>query len=535
MKTQIFNITDLKEISEFKNLFTTQPVDDLIYSMKQEGQLVPIHITSDGHIIDGYRRVQALNSLGLSTILVTIREKKPTIYDRILLNQYRIKTTEDQIMELKFLFKKFPKSQGAKSTNGEVYRRDELISGGLNCRFKGDKVISKLENIISYDLPGDILLKGILEKGWKVDTCNDFISTNHKKDLRGNYGFTKRLVDGQISVSEANKFITEMEGLSKGANNITFKIPERGSIYNMNCIDLAKLDEHHSSVDLIFTSPPYYKLRAYQSNEPYQLGHERTAKEYCENLANIIQGLVPVLKKSANVMINIGETYFEGKGYGIPFLLQQAIQNNTSLIYHDTLIWSKPNPKPQNESIKRPINNVEYILWFVVNSKEAKYNLLKYPDENRSPKLTKGARDIDQFGNVYRGNLTISKPYRKIFSHLQQQEIENIIKCTVGQNHEIFKISSSGHPAIMSTMLPVVPILMTTNETDCVFDPFAGSNVVGRVAQLLNRRSLSTELSHMYYSIGCEMLREGVAEYSPKDLSFINQNVYEKSIITCAA
>lgn len=534
MKTTNFKIADLNEIPEFGNLYSEQPVDDLITSIKLEGQLLPIQITLDGYIIDGYRRVQALKSLGAEDVLVTIRHIKPMIYDRILFNQYRIKTLADQVMEVKYLFKKFPKKQGIKSPNGESYKRDELIAAGLNNRFKGDKVIKKLEEVIKNDLSGDVLLKGILEKGWKVDTCHDFLTDKKPKDIAGNYGYTEKLVTGDISVVDANNLIKQMHDLERGVET-TFKIPEKGCMYNMNCLDVAKLEEHKSSVDLLFTSPPYYILRKYQNGDPNQLGHQKTAKEFCEDLAMIINGLMPTLKSTANVMINIGETYDEGVGYGIPFIMKQAIEEHTPLIYKDNLIWSKPNPKPQNESVKRPINNVEYILWFVVDVKAAKYKMLTYPVEGKKPKMSKGARDIDKYGNVWDKNVSVSKPYGKIYSHLQQQEIEKIINCTVGQNHEVYKISSEGHPAIMSTMLPIVPILMTTDEGDTVFDPFGGSNVVGRISQLLNRRSITAELSPKYFKIACKMLEEGVAEYSPKELSLIQDLVYNNTNIAEAA
>lgn len=534
MKTTTFKIADLKEIPEFGNLYSEQPVEDLIASINMEGQLLPIQITEEGYIIDGYRRVQALKSMGVEDVLVTIRHIKPMIYDRILFNQYRVKTLADQVMEVKYLFKKFPKKQGIKSANGESYKRDELIAAGLNNRFKGDKVIKKLEDIINNDLPGDVLLKGILEKGWKVEPCHDFLNDKQPKDIAGNYGYTERLVKGEISVADANKLIQQMNDLDKGVET-TFKIPEKGCMYNINCLDVAKLEEHNSAVDLLFTSPPYYILRKYQNGDPNQLGHQKTAKEFCEDLAKIIKGLEPTLKGTANVMINIGETYDDGVGYGIPFMLKQAIEEHTSLIYKDILIWSKPNPKPQNESVQRPINNVEYILWFVVDVRAAKYKMLTYPVQGKKPKMSKGARDIDKNGNVSNKNISISKPYGKIYSHLQEQEIEKIINCTVGQNHEVYKIYSEGHPAIMSTMLPIVPILMTTDEGDTVFDPFGGSNVVGRMSQLLNRRSITAELSPKYFKIACKMLEEGVAEYSPKELSFIQHVVYNNTNIAEAA
>lgn len=536
MKTEQVKITDLKEIPEFRSFYTPQPIDDLISSLKNDGQQMPIQITEDGYIIDGYRRYDALKANGEKDVYAIVKRIKPILYDRLLMNQYRIKTIADQIQEIKYLYKKFPKRQGKKDPNGEKYVRDEMISAGTNGRFKGDKVIKKLEEVIQKDLPGDLLLKGILEKGWKIDPCHEFLTQNMKVDKDNNYGYTERLEKGEIGVVDANKLIGQMHELSKGVD-YTFTIPEKGNTYNMNCVDVAKMEEIQKSVDLLLTSPPYFILRKYQNGDPDQLGHEDTAQKYCDDVAKIIGEMVPTLKETANVMINIGETYDDGVGYGIPQMLKQSIENNTTLIYKDTLIWSKPNPKPQNENILRPINNVEYILWFVVNPKKAKYIMLTYPVEGKEPHLSRGAKDVDKDGKIWDKNLSISKPYGKIYTHLKEQEIREIIECSVGKNQDVYKICSEGHPAIMSSMLPVIPILMTTDEGATVFDPFSGSNVVGRMALLLNRRAVSAELSKKYYEIGCGMLKQADKDFDKVSLGFINSVVHQDNdqIIKTAA
>jgi DNA modification methylase len=80
----------------------------------------------------------------------------------------------------------------------------------------------------------------------------------------------------------------------------------------------------------------------------------------------------------------------------------------------------------------------------------------------------------------------------------------------------------------MSPMLPVCPILMTTDEGDTVYDFMAGSNVVGRISQLLNRRTLSTELSDKYFKVGCRMLDKSIKEFNRVDLDIINDIAYRR-------
>jgi DNA modification methylase len=79
----------------------------------------------------------------------------------------------------------------------------------------------------------------------------------------------------------------------------------------------------------------------------------------------------------------------------------------------------------------------------------------------------------------------------------------------------------------MSEILPVIPILMTTDENDLVYDPFAGGNTVGRIALLLNRNYLGTELSSHYHKVGCKVLKNTFEEINYEDLEMIMSEIYE--------
>ena len=525
MKIIETNISDLKEIPEFRNLYETQSIEELIESYKTDGQQSPIHITKDLEIINGYRMVDAVKAAGGKTILAIIVSGTPDIHTRIILNKYRVKTPGDHLREIREVFKKYPKRQGQRSSGSEPYNRPKLISGALNGRWKNDVIQSKLEFIINNDLEGDILSKGIVEKNWKVDTCYEFLKNKIGIDTKKNYGFTKDLVVGKYSVSEVNKFIDQRLALDNKHKH-TFIIPKKANSYNMDCRKLSELDEFRKKVALILTSIPYWDLRNYKVGADRQLGQEETKEEFGKNIASYFNELIPTLDETSNVIVNIGETYKDGVGQGIPFLVKDYIERETPLIYKDTLMWSKKNPRPQGESVQRPVNSIEYLFWFVVDPLKAKYNLLTFPVEGKSPRITGGVRDMASSGNQPKKRKSIIKNYGKLKSHLKEQEVENIIISSVGKNHDIFKISEVGHPAPMSPMLPVTPILMLTDEGDLVLDPFGGSNVVGKVALELNRRYVSTEISKEYFDIGCEMLNKGHENYDREGLDSINSLIF---------
>lgn len=525
MKIINVNISNLKEISDFKTLYEGQSIDELIESYKTDGQQNPIHISEDYEVINGYRMVEAIKAAGGKTVLAMIIEGKPDIHKRIILNKYRLKTSNDQIREIREVFKKYPKRQGQRVTEDEPYDRSQRISGSLNGKYKNDVIQNKLEYITNNDLEGDILSKGIVEKGWKIDTCYVFLTEKMDIDLKNGYGFTASLFVGKFTVTEVNKFIDQRLALDK-KHEFSFVIPEKANSYNMDCVKLSELPEFKGKVGLLYTSIPYWDLRNYKIGKERQLGQEETKEEFGHNIASFFDKLTPVLNESSNVIINVGETYKNGVAQGIPFLIKEFISRETSLIYKDTLIWSKKNPRPQGEDVKRPVNSIEYLLWFVVDPKKAKYNLLTFPVEGKVPKITGGVRDVSSNGSQSKKRKSIIKNYGKLMSHLKEQEVEDIIITSVGKNHDIFKISEIGHPAPMSPMLPVTLILMLTDEGDLVCDPFGGSNVVGKVSLELNRKYLSTELSKEYFDIGCEMLIRGDESFDRDSLDTINKMIY---------
>lgn len=540
MKTGNVKISDLEEVQELKQYYTHQSIDELATSINVDGGMrTPIVVNEQLVIIDGFRRVEAMIQLGKESIDVLIDDVEPTIFERIIRNMYRTKTTDDHVKELKSVFEKFPKKMGQKNKEGKVYNRIEEISKALNKKYSGKDTITKLEFILNNDIQNNTLSKGIIEKNWKVETTHEYLTKWKLIDLDNKNNYTDELIKSNINISDAIKFIKEEYKLTTEYKD-SLIIPDKCYSFNIDCVEMSKMTEFENSIDLILTSPPYLNLRKYDTGQQNQLGHEKNKNEYCKNIAKIFSELYPTLKKTANVIINIGESFNEGCGLGIPQLLKYYIETETKLIYKDQLLWSKSNPKPQNETIKRPINNIEYLLWFVVDPKVAKYNLLTYTKPGKKATKCSGVKDVSSNGEVQKRNKSISKPYSKIYSHLKEQDIANIIALKTCKNFDVYNISSKGHPAIMSPLLPVIPILMCTDEnTDekksIIYDPFSGSNVVSRIGQLLNRTTISTEISKEYFSIGCKMLENSIKDFNREELDIINQIIYEEETYAVAA
>lgn len=160
------------------------------------------------------------------------------------------------------------------------------------------------------------------------------------------------------------------------------------------------------SVHCIVTSPPYYSLRDYGVDG--QIGLENTVEEYVTSLCNVMDELYRVLRKDGVLFLNLGDTYYSGKGasqgkdlkshkrrfglrpvdksgglganierksiIGIPWRV--AIEMTARRwVLRSPIIWHREKALP--ESVKdRPRRSYEYIFMF---AKDRKYYFNRQP------------------------------------------------------------------------------------------------------------------------------------------------------------
>ena len=525
---------DIIDNEEVKNFYETQ--DSLLNEIKESimtnGLKSPLVINKENMLLDGYIRKQALIDVGkgIEEIDVFVCDSESSINDYLIRNSGRTKTDNDILKEWKYIFfKKYQKRQGRKRNGEPEGTYAENVSRDLGGRFKDDETINKIGFCLKNDLPNNSISKGIIKGTVSPNNGYEFLRNYQPIDIEKKYGITEKVQSGEITVQDGIKLIKSMDELDETYKG-SFVIPDKVNSYNIDCVEIENYEKHIGTVDLVFTSIYYWLLRFYEVGDLNQPGHQEQKEEYCKEIARIINKIKLTLKESGSLMINIGDTYINRVAQGIPFMLIDFISKETGLIFNEMLVWSKKNPKGNGgaDDKNRPTNNVEYILWFVVDPKKAKYRKLTYKTEDSKPSISKGHKDVDNKGNIAKKTVSLSKGYKKIYTHIEEQTVENIIKTSVGKNHDVYNILEDAHPAIMSPMLPVCPILMTTDEGDTVYDFMAGSNVVGRISQLLNRRTLSTELSDKYFKVGCRMLDKSIKEFNRVDLDIINDIAYKR-------
>ena len=91
-----------------------------------------------------------------------------------------------------------------------------------------------------------------------------------------------------------------------------FKI---NKIYCDDCLLMLK-EFPNSSIDLVITSPPYYKQRDYGN---MGIGNEKTVDEYVVNLINVFKECVRVIRPTGTVVFNLGDKYIDGSMLLVPY------------------------------------------------------------------------------------------------------------------------------------------------------------------------------------------------------------------------
>lgn len=259
-------------------------------------------------------------------------------------------------------------------------------------------------------------------------------------------------------------------------------------------VQLQKLIDAKVLVDCIVTSPPYYGQRDYGVDG--QIGLEEHPSEFIDKLVEIFQLCREVLSDTGSLWINIGDTYWSGKGahkskeakqearrFGlrpqdrpgdgkwarpkqlllIPHRLAIALQDNGWLVRNDN-VWVKPNPVPDQVRDRCSMSH-EYVF-HLTKSRWYYFNRLPVGREMSS-------------GSVLPPLDTWEVPPSS---------------------------GNGGHKASFSAELVQIPILATTPPDGIVLDPFNGSGTSTIFARSHSFRSIGIDISKEYCDQAAEAL-----------------------------
>jgi DNA modification methylase len=257
---------------------------------------------------------------------------------------------------------------------------------------------------------------------------------------------------------------------------------ELNKLYNENCLDtMAQMPDNF--IDLVVTSPPYNEIRNYKG---YNFDFNKTASE-----------LYRTLKTGGTICWIVGDSCTNGSESGTSF--KQALHFiELGLKLHDTMIYEKSGFS--SPSYNRYHQVFEY-MFILVKDELKTFNPIKDRKVlwNSWGKRTRRMKD---------GTLKITKDYNGKIGRSSMRY--NIWKYTTGGcNQSSADNIAYEHPAIFPEKLAGDHIVSWSNENDLIYDPFAGSGTTLKMAHLLNRKWLGSEISPDY----CEIINKRMKPY----------------------
>lgn len=254
------------------------------------------------------------------------------------------------------------------------------------------------------------------------------------------------------------------------------------------------------SVQLIITSPPYWQLKDYGTED--QIGFNNNYEEYINNLNLVWQECNRVLADGCRLCINIGDQFARSVYYGrykvIP-IRTEIIRfcESLGMDYMGAIIWQKTTtmntsgggaimgsfPYPRNGILKI---DYEFILIF--------------------KKL---------------GNAPKPTPQQKLSSELTKDEWKEYFS-----SHWNFNgVKQMGHIAMFPEELPKRLIKMFSFVGETVFDPFAGSGTTSLAAKHLGRNSIGYEINKEFEPfIRSKLCSEQIDLFDDDIIEFVDDN-----------
>jgi DNA modification methylase len=480
-------------------------IEELAQSMRDMGQLEPLTIDSKYQIVSGGRRLMA--ALLIDEMLeldVIVKEDHGNDVELTIVyhNRQRDKTPREILNEAKIVLASLGNRQGKRNDlNKDV--------SGNPYDVKGKDRYEKTANVVG---------------GVSASTLRnmmDVVEFEDESDENKSIGILDKVLNEGLAASRAKQMVKKcreveiMRNCMKTITMPTISTEKDVNIYNKSCIDMSEVKT--GSVQVVFTSIPYFNLRKYDetTKETPELGQESSVDNYVANITNHLRDVKRVLKETGSFFLNIGESYSDKHAQLVPTKLLLALCEIEGWYLVNEIIWHKTNSIPQSlETRLKP--TYEKIFHLVRNPNEYYYNECKVWND-KPMKIVKGPadRNTKQIGAKKSGWM-LTNPYTKFKDFLSNQSFNDVI---VGNNasmrqKELTKLDNKNiHPAVMPSYLPLIPIL-STSKVGIILDPFSGSATTGQVALLLGRRYIGYELIKDNYELSVKSIKKTIGERS---------------------
>jgi site-specific DNA-methyltransferase (adenine-specific) len=304
-----------------------------------------------------------------------------------------------------------------------------------------------------------------------------------------------------------------------------------------------------NSVNLIVTSPPYYRQRDYCNLEK-EIGNERSVEDYLNNILEVFHECVRITRSDGSIVFNLGDKYDDGGLLLIPYQFAiEALKREPVKLVHN-ITWVKINPTPRQFK-RRLVSSTEPFFHFaksddyyfnrddfmnILNNKKErvkasnklgkkyfelieKSNLTEIEKQKAKEELLKVIQEVKE-GKIVSFRMKIRGIHAPAFGgqeggrkmHLDEQGFTIIkivgeaMKRDVIESH-VETLKGCPHPAIYPEFVVQEIIKLLTKSQDIVLDPFVGSGTTCVAAKKLNRHYIGIDINPTYCNYAEERLR----------------------------
>ena len=254
------------------------------------------------------------------------------------------------------------------------------------------------------------------------------------------------------------------------------------------------------SVQLVITSPPYWQLKDYGTEN--QIGYHENYETYINNLNLVWNECYRVLDNGCRLCVNIGDQFARAVYYG----RYKVIPIRTEIIkfcesigfdYMGAIIWQKQT----------------------------------------TTNTTGGASLMGSYPTPRNGILSIDYEFILIFKKLGaplkvSKDIKDQSKMTTKEWKEYFSghwnfggARQDGHIAMFPEELPRRLIKMFAFKNETVLDPFMGSGTTSLAARNLERNSIGYEINPEFIEIAKQKLNVNQADISGTTYKFFKDKI----------
>ncbi len=305
----------------------------------------------------------------------------------------------------------------------------------------------------------------------------------------------------------------------------------------------------NNSIDLVITSPPYYKQREYGG---IGIGNESNVDEYIENLMKVFKECLRITKDTGSIVFNIGDKYENSSLLLVPYRFALEVLKREKVTLVNEVTWVKINPTPRQDRTKLVSSKEPFFIF--VKSNNYYFNKNAFMDffDNVRDKNRKVSNDIGKryFELIEKSDLSEEEKTKaklelvKVINEVKTGKIEsfrmkirgihsmpyggqdggrkihierdgftiikihgNSIKRDIIES-PVETIKGNIHPAVYPEFIIQEFFKLLTKEGDIVLDPFIGSGTTGVVAKKMNRKFIGIEINPEY----CKYAEERISK-----------------------